>query len=426
MARRLYAHARLHAAGQHALLVFCRLLFKFLHAGHGNHAHLFALGGEQLLCAHAKLYLAAGAYEDYVGRALAVAEHIAAEQRLQARALVLGQVLAGEDDGGGAGLGECGDVCRRGLPSVAGAEYLEVGYRAQSDELFHRLMGGAVLAHAYRVVRHHVYHGYVHQRAHPYARLHIICKREECRAKRLQSAVQLYAVAYRRHRMFAYAVVHVAAQPVFRREVSRVFEFGLGGGGKVGGARDYVGHHLRDLRKHLAAARAGGFGLVEIEQPLYVFEVGLYALHEQLILRRKLGEGGLVLCKQLVPLLFRLQLLVGELHAVLFHVCGDGERFLRPAEELLGLCKVLLAHGCAVYVRRICKGRTVTYHRPAYNNGGACKVALRLLYRSAQQQQVVGVVYAQHLPALRGKPCGYVLGERGIGRALYGYFVAVV
>ena len=228
-------------------------------------------------------------------------------------------------------------------------------------------MGGAVLAYAYRIVRHYVDYGYVHQRAHPYSRLHIVGKGEEGGAKRLQAAVKLYAVAYRRHRVLAYAVMNVASQPVFGREVINAFKLGLGGGGKVCRTRHYVGHNGRNLCKHLAAARTGGLGRREVEQPLDFLEIGLDSVHKLLVLRGKLGEFGLVLCKHFVPRRLVTQFFVRNLLAVLLYVVGHGEGFFRPAEEFLHLCKVSFAHRRSVHVGAVGKGRAVADYRVAYD-----------------------------------------------------------
>ena len=72
------------------------------------------------------------------------------------------------------------------------------------------------------------------------------------------------------------------------------------------------------------------------------------------------------------------------------------------------------------------KGRAVAYHGLAYYYRGARKVALSALYRAFQRKQIVRVVHAYHLPALRGKPCGNIFAEGAVYLAFDGNIVSVV
>ena len=100
------------------------------------------------------------------------------------------------------------------LLAVARAEDVHARHSPQPRELFHGLMSGSVLAHAYGVVREYIEHGEIHECAHAHGAFEVVGEHEERRAVGAQSAVEHYAVAGRRHGKFAYAKVHICAVSV--------------------------------------------------------------------------------------------------------------------------------------------------------------------------------------------------------------------
>ena len=426
MACSLHADSCLYVLGYHAVAVFLALSLKELHAGHRDDSCLYAVCLEQFLCVHAQFYFRTRGNEQYVGLTLAVVEHVCALERLQSRIFICGQILSGLDYDGGIFCGECRNICRRGLPAVAGTEYVDVGQRAHHYQLLHGLMGGAVLAYAYGIVRHYICYGQTHKRAHSDACLHVVDEGEEGRADCAQTAVNLNAVAYCRHCMFPYAELNVAALSVFGREVFAALYFRLGGGGKVGRAGHEVGRNLGYKVDYLAAAASGCLGLVKVGKSVYCVEVGGCAAHELLVLRCKQGIVALIGSKECVPALFCRAFFLGYCKAVRLYFVGNFEGFARPAEVFLCLCKVALAEGSAVAGSRVLEGGTVSYLGFAYYERGARKVALCALDCNLKRSKIGCVVYAYNLPALSYEARCYVLAESRLYVALYGYVVAVV
>ena len=227
--------------------------------------------------------------------------------------------------------------------------------------------------------------------------------------------------------MLAYAEVNVAALPVFGREVFLSLDLRLCGGSQVGRTAHYVGQGLGDCVKNFAAARTGGFGLVERGQlALNLGPVGLHAAHKSLIFGGKFGVRLFIAGEQLVPFVLFLRALFGNGEAVLLYVLRHFKGRALPAQVLLCRLKVCLAQGRAVTVGRACKGGAVAYDRLAYDDCRSHCLCLCALYGVAQHKQVVGVGHAENLPALRNESRRHVLREGVLHIAFNGGVVAVV
>ena len=107
-------------------------------------------------------------------------------------------------------------------------------------QLLDRLVGGAVLAQADRVVRVDVHHRDPHQRREPHRGLHVVEEVEERRAEGAEP-VQDEAVHDRAHGVLAHAVVHVAAAVVAALHRAAVLDLGERGGLQVGRAATRLG-----------------------------------------------------------------------------------------------------------------------------------------------------------------------------------------
>ena len=95
-------------------------------------------------------------------------------------------------------------------------------------------MRGTVLADADAVVCKDVSYGNIHNSAHSHRAAHIVGESEKRRADGAKSAVELNTVADCRHCVFADTEADITALSRIGREKSFAFEFGFGGGGKIG------------------------------------------------------------------------------------------------------------------------------------------------------------------------------------------------
>ena len=107
--------------------------------------------------------------------------------------------------------------------------------------MFDGLMCRAILANADAIVRHHIDDRLMHDRREAKRRLEIVRKHEEGCAERMESAVELDAVANRRRRKLANAEVDVCARAILCAIKSLAFELGLVGGREIRAAAKEVG-----------------------------------------------------------------------------------------------------------------------------------------------------------------------------------------
>ena len=122
--------------GQDGFFVFGALLLKQLHAGHRDDAGIHAFFGQQVFGLHHLLDLAAGGDQQDIRHGLfAVGQNVAALHGLAAALFVLGQVLAGQHQGGGQAVGQGGQPAGGGLLAVRGTEDQQVGRRPQTGQL---------------------------------------------------------------------------------------------------------------------------------------------------------------------------------------------------------------------------------------------------------------------------------------------------
>lgn len=214
------------------------------------------------------------------------------------------KVLPGQDEAGGAvGVLQDRPPAGGGLVGVPGAYDVESGNRAQRREVFHGLVGGAVLAQSDRVVGPHVGGGELHQGGEADGGAHVVAEREERAAVRAGQALQGDAVEHGAHRVLTDTEVQgpaVGASPELGRLPVRGDEGGFAVHGRVvaarevGGAAPQFGQDRREGGEHLAGGLAGGHALRvrgEVRQGLGP-SFGQFLLPQPVEQRRPVRVGG--------------------------------------------------------------------------------------------------------------------------------------
>ena len=203
---------------QDALAVGRRLAVEDVPTGHGDHANASALARQLLAGGQGELNLGACADQDDLRadrRRIARGCSRPGAGRRRRRPCVRSSsrhVLAGQDQGGGPGrIEHGGPPGLHGLRRVGRADDAEAGHAAQGHELLHRLVGGAVLAHADAVVGEDEDGVQVAHGGQADWRPHVVGKGEEGGGVRDQPAVQGHAVGDGAHGVLADAEVEVAA-----------------------------------------------------------------------------------------------------------------------------------------------------------------------------------------------------------------------
>jgi len=127
------------------------------------------------------LQLGARGDDDALERAGLLDGDVAAQEGLGAvRGAGLVEVLAGQDEGGGAGLARGrGDVGAGRLLVVRGPHHIQVGERAEARNGLDGLVGRAVLADADGVVRPDVRDRELGQRGDAHGGAHVVGEHEE-------------------------------------------------------------------------------------------------------------------------------------------------------------------------------------------------------------------------------------------------------
>ena len=129
------------------------------------------------------------------GRRVAVGEDIAAERHTCenagiARQIEDGKSLAGQDQSDGAFVASNGDSpCGHSFIGVRWPQDNHAGDRSQSDQLFDRLMGGAIFSHGQAVVGEDVDHRETVHRCETHRRTHVVAEDQEGSAVRDEAAV---------------------------------------------------------------------------------------------------------------------------------------------------------------------------------------------------------------------------------------------
>lgn len=128
--------------------------------------------------------------------------------------------------------------------------------------MFHRLVGGAVLAHADGIVGEDVDDGQFHQRAQTNSRTAVIAENKKTSAKWPYLA-QRQPVQNGAHGMFADTKVKVTAVMHLTCKIPRPFKRQprLGGWSQIGRAAQQPGHILGNGIQHLARTVAAGIPL---------------------------------------------------------------------------------------------------------------------------------------------------------------------
>ena len=424
----LHGQAGAHRLGQHGLLVGLVLLLEQLHAGHGDHAGVHALGLEQLAGLHAEGDLGAGSEQDDVGLGLvAVHQHIAALHGLLAAAGQQGQGLAGKGQAAGALAADGHGIGGRGLAAICGTEQGRVGHGAHGGQLLDGLVGGAVLAHADGVVGQHVEHGQLHERRKPDAVLEVIGEDQEGGAIGVEAAMDLHAVADGRHGLLAHAKVQVGALGGLGGEVAAALDIAHVGAGKVRRAAHQPLVAGGQAGQALAGGVAGGVVLFKGEEVLVLGEVRGLALEPVHVLGVQLRIGFLIALHQLVP---------HPMGQPAFFHAGGGKvvDLLLHRKALFGVqAQVLLQRldGLRAQGRAMGGGGALLGAEGAdlgvdEEEGRALVVGLGRFHGPVDGVHIVAVLHLQHLPAIGAVAGGGVLAQGDVGVALDGDLVAVI
>ncbi len=255
----LDGHAR-HVRRQHAISVLLRLGVEQARAGHGHHAHLAALVREALGGFHGQRNLRAGGNQHAVRPPVAVGEHIAAaaDVRGLCRAARHGrQGLPRQHEAGWPVRAR--DRARpghRGFNRIARAPQLHIRDDAEARDVFHRLVGRAVLAEADRVVRVDEDHALLHQRGHARRVAGVIREHQEGATVRHEPAVQRDAVHDGRHAELAHAVMQVVAADFVAGDRLRPLVVRVVRTRQVGRAAEHLGNRRTQHVQHLLRRRA--------------------------------------------------------------------------------------------------------------------------------------------------------------------------
>ena len=161
------------------------------------------------------MHFRAGGNEDGLRRAGTGFNHIGAAgdiRHLPRIPVLVRQSLAGKHQGGGAVASlDRGFPGYRGLHGVAGPPGVHVRGGTQGRQLFDRLVRGAILPQADRIVSKYEDGLELHQCGHAYGVAHIVLEHQEGGAVIDEPPVQGDAIHHGRHAEFSDAVVDIVA-----------------------------------------------------------------------------------------------------------------------------------------------------------------------------------------------------------------------
>ena len=159
---RFHRHAHLDRIGKHLLPVCGGLRFEHLPAGHAHHPRSHPLGGQGVAGLHGQVQLGTGGQQQgalfgpigEIGQDVAPLRHAAFPGSLQG-----GKLLAGQQQGAGSVPVTQGFLpAFQCFPHVPRAVDPQAGYGPQCGEVFHGLVGRAVLAQADGIVGEDIDH----------------------------------------------------------------------------------------------------------------------------------------------------------------------------------------------------------------------------------------------------------------------------
>ncbi|CAM5581502.1 hypothetical protein SCYAM73S_04252 [Streptomyces cyaneofuscatus] len=332
-----------------------------------------------------------------------------------------------------------------GLVGVGGPYDVEAGDRAESGELFDRLVGGAVLAEADGVVGPDVGDRQLHQGGEADGRAHVVAEDQERTAVGAGEALERDAVEDGTHGVLADAEVERAAVGVsgeftgllpLGHEGRLALHGGVVAAREVGRAAPQLGEHGCQRGQDVAGGLAGGDALgVGVEDGQAVGPaVGELLLQQPVQERGALGVGGAPLLVAGLPGAVGLGAPFPYRTGVFQYVVLDGEVGVRvEAEQLLGGGDLVVAEGGTMGLAGVLLGgRGPADDRPQQDQGRAAGLALRGLDGGEQGVDVLHVVAGAgevdrlDVPAVRGVAGGHVLAEGDVGVVLDGDVVGVV
>lgn len=424
------------AVGQDAHAVGLVLEVKDLEAGDRDHAGLdVVLLLELLDGVDADAHLGTSRHKRDVGGLVLVEDVPTLDGLLDGRALELGKVLAGESHDAGGVLGRQGDVVSSaGLVAISRAPDHVVGEGAVVGERLDRLVSGAILAEADRVVGRHPEDADARERREARGTGSVRHEVEESTTVGHNGAVGSQTVHDGTHGVLADAVANVATGVVTKLgrrglEVDGVLPPGQVRASQIGGTTDELGNGLVDLVEdnlgQLAGGNGGVGGGVDGEGLLPALgEIASLAADEVVVLSLVLLA---VLGEEVVPLGLELGATGRGLVAQLVDVLGNGEALLGvEAELLLELLDVVGLEGRAVDVVGTLLLGAETNDGRELDERGLGLLLLTLLDGGLDAVEVVlAVTDGQDLPAVGLVALENVLGEGHLGAAVNGDLVVV-
>ena len=303
----------------------------------------------------------------------------------------------------------------RGLVVAGRTHDVDVGRRAQRDQLLDRLVRRPVLADADRVVREHERRRDAHDRREPDRGLHVVAEDQEAGAVGAEAG-QRQAVDDRAHRVLADAEVQVAPAVLAGLDAAAAVDQRERGGSEVGRAADHLRHRGGRPLDHLLRrlARGDHARVRALLRHVAAEPVRQRAREVALQLGRLGAVLGAVGVEALLPLGLLLAAALDAAAEVLERLVRDVERLLaRVAVDLLGEPDLLLAERRAVRAVRVLlvrrAGRDVRAHDDQARPVGDLA---RGVERRLQRVELEVLAEVLDVPAVGLVARADVLGER--------------
>ena len=289
-----------------------------------------------------------------------------------------------------------------------------------------RLVGGAVLSHAHRVVAPREHHLGFRQRGEPHCGPHVVGEHQEGAHHRYGAAVQGHAVGDRPHGVLAHAEVDLPASWPAGREHPGVGDGGAGVAREVGTPAGESGHHRQQGLQGGIGGLAGGDRLARLERRQRVVPAGTAGCGQA-----RLEVGAVAVEGRGAGLPGEALVLAGGPGAavVVEHLGRHVERIAGgQSHQGLGGRDLLVEDGVAVCGRRArSPGSRRGDHGAHDHKGRAIVGAGRVAQSGFQRVEVLGrLAEFDDMPAVGPEAGRGVVGEGQVGAAVDGDLVVVV